>query len=74
MNLIDTEIPSTGAHTGAQTPMTSQDDQDPEECFAVKLQSKYSLIKGAQEAHLHNEIELMSQMDHPLILKMKGVA
>ena len=42
--------------------------------YAVKLQSKYGLIKGAQEGHLHNEIELMSQMDHPLILKMKGVS
>lgn len=41
---------------------------------AVKLQSKYQLIKGKQEEHLLNEIRLMSALDHPLILKMQGVA
>lgn len=41
---------------------------------AVKLQSKYQLIKGKQEEHLFNEIEIMNELDHPFILKMQGVA
>jgi len=45
-----------------------------DEYSAVKLQSKYQLIKGKQEEHLLNEIRLMSALDHPLILKMQGVA
>jgi serine/threonine protein kinase len=69
------------SHQDPETRCSSADTKTEEanpalepEFYAVKLQSKYGLIKGAQEGHLHNEIELMSQMDHPLILKMKGVS
>lgn len=40
--------------------------------MAVKIQSKYNLIKNKQEEHLYNEISLMNDMDHPNIVKMNG--
>ena len=42
--------------------------------MAVKIQSKYQLIKNKQQGHLFNEISIMSHLDHPMILKMNGVA
>jgi protein kinase A len=42
--------------------------------MAVKLQSKYQLIKGKQVQHLFNEISIMNKLDHPFILKLNGVA
>ena len=42
--------------------------------FAVKIQSKYQLIKGKQEEHLYNEIDLMNSFDHPFILPLRAVA
>lgn len=42
--------------------------------FAVKIQSKYQLIKGKQEEHLYNEIDLMNSLDHPFILPLRAVA
>lgn len=32
------------------------------------------MVKSTQESHLYNEINIMSSLDHPLILKMKGAA
>ena len=40
--------------------------------MAVKIQSKYNLIKNKQEEHLFNEISLMCDIDHPNICKMNG--
>lgn len=42
--------------------------------FAVKIQSKFQLIKSKQQDHLFNEIELMNKLDHPFILPMRGVS
>ena len=42
--------------------------------FAVKIQSKFQLIKNKQQDHLFNEIELMNKLDHPFILPMRGVS
>lgn len=42
--------------------------------MAVKLQSKYQMIKSKQEQHLFNEISLMNKMNHPFILKLNGVS
>ena len=47
---------------------------NPDERFAVKLQSKYQLVKQKQEPHLFHEISIMGQMDHPFILKLNGVS
>ena len=41
---------------------------------AVKLQSKFQLIRGKQEPHLYNEISIMSKLDHPFILGLEAVA
>ena len=32
------------------------------------------MVKNSQESHLYNEINIMSSLDHPLILKMIGAA
>lgn len=42
--------------------------------FAAKLQSKYQLIKSKQEEHVLNEMKLMSQLNHPFILDLRGVS
>jgi serine/threonine protein kinase len=44
-----------------------------QESQAVKLQSKYGLIKNAQEGHLFNEISIMAQLRHPMILQLNAV-
>lgn len=41
--------------------------------YAVKLQSKYQLIKGKQQEHLLNEIQCMNSLDHPFILDLQCV-
>jgi len=41
--------------------------------YAVKLQSKYKLIKNGYIGHAWNEIQLMSGFDHPFLVKMHGV-
>ena len=72
MNASDTAdtSPNTSSEKFDVEAFFEADQPTEETCYAVKLQSKYQLIKNAQEGHLHNEIELMSKMDHPLILKM----
>ena len=40
----------------------------------MKLQSKYQVIKNQQVDHLYNEANLMATIDHPLIIKMRGMA
>lgn len=42
--------------------------------MAVKLQSKYRLLIDKVENHLLNEIELMSDLSHPFILSLDGIA
>jgi uroporphyrinogen-III decarboxylase len=42
--------------------------------MAVKLQSKYQLVKSKQVQHLFQEIKLMNDLKHPFILDLKGVA
>ena len=42
--------------------------------YAVKLQSKYQLIKDKQEGHVMNEFKCMAEIDHPFILDCRGVA
>jgi serine/threonine protein kinase len=42
--------------------------------LAVKLQSKYQIIKNHQVGHLYNEANLMAAMDHPFVCKLKGLA
>ena len=42
--------------------------------YAVKLQSKYELIKGKQEEHVFNEMKIMNEISHPFILDLRGVA
>ena len=40
----------------------------------MKIQSKYKLLKSRQVEHLFNEIQIMSEINHPYVLNMKGVA
>lgn len=42
--------------------------------MAVKLQSKYQLVRGKQVQHLFQEIKLMNELNHPFILDLKGVS
>lgn len=42
--------------------------------YAVKIQSKYQLIKNKQEGHVLNELKLMMEIDHPFILDLRAIA
>ena len=42
--------------------------------YAVKLQSKYQLIKNKQEGHVLNEMQCSIRFDHPFVLDLRGVA
>ena len=44
------------------------------EFLAVKLQSKFLLLKKKQVEHVFNEIQIMTEINNPFILKMRGVA
>ena len=39
---------------------------------AIKLLKKYDLIKNKQVDHVHDEVTLIANMDHPLIVKFDG--
>ncbi|CAI2387622.1 unnamed protein product [Moneuplotes crassus] len=39
--------------------------------YAVKVVSKYSLLKNKQQEHAKREREIMPQLDHPFIVKLK---
>ena len=41
---------------------------------AVKIQSKYQLIKNKQEGHVLNEMQCSMKFDHPFVLDLRGVA
>eukprot|EP00356_Strombidium_inclinatum_P014228 CAMPEP_0170479140 /NCGR_PEP_ID=MMETSP0208-20121228/475_1 /TAXON_ID=197538 /ORGANISM="Strombidium inclinatum, Strain S3" /LENGTH=394 /DNA_ID=CAMNT_0010751485 /DNA_START=72 /DNA_END=1253 /DNA_ORIENTATION=- len=55
-----------------QNKVLNFDTQD--KTLAVKLQSKYQLIKNKQVDHLYNEATLMAKLEHPFILQMKGIS
>jgi len=42
--------------------------------MAVKIQSKYQLIKNKQAEHVLNEIKCMSTLKHPFVLDLRAVA
>jgi protein kinase A len=68
---------STSEGSGTDEEGDSLKDKFPDKdsrMMAVKLQSKYQLIKNKQQGHLYNEINIMKDLDHPMILKMNGVS
>ena len=48
--------------------------KESEKIYAVKLQSKYQLIKNKQEGHVLNEMQCSMKFDHPFVLDLRGVA
>ena len=71
-NIDDVQMDNSSTSSNSEN--TSAEKNSSPNYFAVKLQSKFQLVKSSQESHLYNEISIMSSLDHPLILKMKGVA
>ena len=67
MNVLDAAVSATSKIAPKRKVVTQSGT------YAVKLQSKYQLIKGKQQEHLLNEIKLMNSLDHPFILDLKCV-
>lgn len=68
---------STSEGSGTDDEGDSLKDKFPDKdsrMMAVKLQSKYQLIKNKQQGHLFNEVNIMKDLNHPMILKLKGVS
>ena len=42
--------------------------------YAVKFQSKLKIVDDKKEKALFNEIDIMCSLDHPMLLKLVGVA
>ena len=50
------------------------DKKSGKQTYAVKIQSKYQLIKNKQEGHVLNEMQCSMKFDHPFVLDLRGVA
>lgn len=51
----------------------TKDTKDSEKLYAVKILSKYQLIRNKQVDHVFNEMTLQQQIKHPFIVSLEGI-
>lgn len=61
-----------GAGTFGQVWLVSRDISGQKAAYALKVQSKYELVKDGQAESVVHEKEIMSQLHHPLICNLVG--
>jgi serine/threonine protein kinase len=68
--LTDRQSPSKLA---ALAPESEGPKEDSVQLCAIKILSKYAIIKAKQVDHVYNELSLQQQLRHPFIVSMKAV-